>query len=98
MNPSSLDSLGRLPAGVGEQLADNLPVPVDTRQQEVVDEGDRPPVALLGHHTNRRIPRLLYREDARPVVASVGGLALPQSKELLHWPVIAFSGQRPEHP
>ena len=42
---AALDSLGRLPAGVGEQLSDNLPVPIDTRQQEVVDEGDRPPVA-----------------------------------------------------
>ena len=39
---ASLDPLGRLSTGVGEQLADDLPDPVDTRQLEVVDEGDRP--------------------------------------------------------
>ena len=40
---------------MGEQLADDLPDPVDTREREVVDEGDRPPVALLGHHGSRGI-------------------------------------------
>src|SRR5215208_4748031 len=45
-----LDPLGRLPASVVKQLADDLPDPLHTREQEVVDEGDRPPIALLGHH------------------------------------------------
>ena len=82
----SLDPLGWLPRRVGEQLAHDLPVPPDASQQEVVDEGNRPPVALLGHHGDRGIPRLVHREHARAVVARVGGRALGQCEELLDRP------------
>jgi hypothetical protein len=57
---------GHVPAGVGEQLAYHLPGPLDARELEVVDEGERPPVALLGHLGHSCVSRVLHREEGLP--------------------------------
>src|SRR5687768_9969160 len=89
---------GHVSAGVGEELADHLPGSLDAHELEVVDQGERPPVALLDRLRHGRVSGLLHREDARPVVARVARLLRRQLDELRERHVVAGSPDRAEHP
>src|SRR4051794_3577697 len=81
-----------------ERLVDDLPLVVDPRQREEVDERHGAPEALLGEHHGGNVLVLLDRRHLGAVAAvDVGGLAVEHRDHLGDRDVEALAGEASPH-